>query len=271
MLGTLSKLKTTWDQPVRYQLPLSDQLVDLNPLIGQSIKFTYDGVINCTHCHKKIKKSFSQGHCYRCFQLLAACDLCIMKPEMCHHAQGTCREPDWGYDFCMQPHFVYLANSSGVKVGITRHTQIPTRWIDQGAVQALPIFSVSTRLLSGLVEVIIAQHVSDKTSWQKMLKSKAEAVNLIAIRDQLLEQCAVELNQLEQKFGKSSMNLLTDEAMVDINFPVESYPTKVKSLNFDKQAEISGVLEGIKGQYLLLDTGVLNIRKFTGYEVDFIC
>ncbi len=271
MLGTLSKLKTTWDSPVRYQLPLSDQLVALNPLIGHPLKFVYEGVITCTHCHKKTKKSFSQGHCYRCFKTLAHCDLCIMKPEICHYDKGTCRDPKWGDDFCMQPHFVYLANSSGVKVGITRHTQIPTRWIDQGAVQALPIFKVSTRLLSGLVEVIIAQHVSDKTSWQKMLKSKAESVDLIAQRDQLLALCATELDQLKQKFGDDSMKLLTDEAMIEIDFPIEQYPLKVKSLNFDKQAEISGILQGIKGQYLFLDTGVLNIRKFTGYEVDFIC
>ncbi|MCK4494220.1 MAG: DUF2797 domain-containing protein, partial [Methylococcales bacterium] len=148
---------------------------------------------------------------------------------------------------------------------------IPTRWIDQGAVQALPIFKVSTRLLSGLVEVIIAQHVSDKTSWQKMLKSKAEAVDLIAQRDQLLALCATELNQLTQKFGADSITLLADETPIDIDFPIQKYPLKVKSLNFDKQAEISGVLQGIKGQYLFLDTGVLNIRKFTGYEVDFIC
>jgi hypothetical protein len=48
---------------------------------------------------------------------------------------------------------------------------------------------------------------------------------------------------------------------------VIKYPTKVVSLNFDKTPVISGVLEGIKGQYLLLDVGVLNIRKFSSYNL----
>ncbi|NOQ36215.1 MAG: DUF2797 domain-containing protein [Methylococcaceae bacterium] len=268
MLGELRKMKTELLSPVRYQLPLSDNLVDLNPLIGQEIKLTHTGNIVCVHCQRKTKKSFSQGFCYPCFKKLAQCDMCIMKPETCHYDQGTCREPQWGEEFCMQPHFVYLANSSGVKVGITRHTQIPTRWIDQGATQALPIFKVATRQLSGLVEVAIAQHVSDKTSWQKMLKSKADEVDLIAKRDELISLCEQELNSLRQQFGESALELLTDENIINIDFPIVTYPTKVKSFNFDKQAEVSGVLEGIKGQYLLLDSGVINIRKFTAYEVE---
>jgi hypothetical protein len=269
MLGNLSKMKTEWVAPVNYQLSLSNQLINLNPLIGQSIKLVYSGHIICIHCLKKTKKSFNQGYCYRCFRSLAQCDLCIMKPERCHYQQGTCRDPQWGDEFCMQPHFVYLANSSGVKVGITRHTQIPTRWIDQGAIQALPIFKVSNRYLSGLIEVIIAKHVSDKTSWQKMLKSKPEKVDLIAKRDELLSLCKSELNEIKQSVGENSIELLVNEKIIDIDFPIANYPIKVKSLNFDKEAEVSGLLEGIKGQYLFLDTGVINIRKFTGYEIEF--
>lgn len=270
MLGKLRKMTTELTNPVSYQLPLSDKLVDLNPLIGQPIKLVYSGNIFCVHCERKTKKSFSQGYCYPCFKKLAQCDMCIMKPETCHYEQGTCRDPEWGDEFCMQPHFVYLANSSAIKVGITRHTQIPTRWIDQGAVQALPIFKVSTRYLSGLVEVVIAKHVSDKTSWQKMLKAKPEAIDLIEQRDELLTLCENELNEIKQKFGESALELLTDEKIIDIDFPVEHYPVKVKSFNFDKQPEVSGILQGIKGQYLLLDNGVINIRKFTGYEVEFV-
>lgn len=270
MLGNLRKMKTEWANPVRYQLPLSDQLVDLNPLIGQSIKLIYRGNIVCVHCHKKTKKSFNQGYCYRCFKSLAQCDLCIMKPETCHYQQGTCREPEWGDAFCMQPHFVYLANSSAVKVGISRYTQIPTRWIDQGAVQALPVFKVPSRYLSGLVEVIIAQHVSDKTSWQKMLKAKPETQDLLAKRDQLLNLCELELNQIKQTWGKEALELLDDEKIITIDFPIVSYPDKVKSFNLDKQPEVSGILQGIKGQYLLLDSGVINIRKFTAYEIELI-
>lgn len=256
-------------QPVQYELPIGDQLVALNPLIGKPIKLVYTGKITCIHCNRAIKKSFNQGYCYPCFSSLAQCDLCIMKPETCHFAAGTCREPAWGEEFCFQPHIVYLANSSGIKVGITRQTQIPTRWIDQGAVQALPIFKVQSRYLSGLIEVAIAKHVSDKTSWQQMLKSKAEAVDLAAKRDDLMALCQAELADIAQRFEPQALEFLADEAVVDIHFPVDSYPVKVKSFNLDKNPEVSGVLHGIKGQYLLLDTGVINIRKVTGYELEF--
>lgn len=270
MQGYLRKMETELSNPVKYQLPLSDQRVDLNPLIGKSIRLVFSGKIACVHCDRSIKKSFNQGFCYPCFSALAQCDLCIMKPETCHFEAGTCREPEWGEAFCYKPHYVYLANSSGVKVGITRETQIPTRWIDQGAIQALPIMKVKSRLISGLIEVAIAQYVSDKTSWQRMLKNQVESVDLMVKRDELLALCDAEIATVKQRFGDDAIELLMDESAVDINFPVENYPLKVKSLNFDKTAEVSGILEGIKGQYLLLDTGVINIRKFSGYEVELI-
>ncbi len=256
--------------PVQYQLPLTDQLVDLNALIGKPLELIHSGKINCIHCDRAIKKSFSQGYCYPCFISLAQCDLCIMKPETCHFEAGTCREPTWAQDFCFQSHFVYLANSSGVKVGITRETQIPVRWIDQGAVQALPILKVQSRYISGLVEVVIAKHVSDKTSWQRMLKNQVEIVDLGSKRDELLALCKTEIADISTQFGNGAIEILTDASVVDINFPVESYPTKVKSFNFDKTPEVSGILQGIKGQYLLFDTGVINIRKFSGYEVELV-
>ncbi len=270
MQGILRKMETELLDPVKYVLPLGDQKVELNQFIGKPIKLTFTGNISCIHCQRKIKKSFSQGYCYPCFSSLAQCDLCIMKPETCHYEAGTCREPEWGEQFCFQPHYVYLANSSGVKVGITRHTQVPTRWIDQGAVQALPILKVKSRYISGLAEVAIAEYVSDKTSWQRMLKNLQEPVDLPAKRDELLSLCHTKLDEITEKFGDDAIVYLDDAEVVDIHYPAESYPEKVKSFNFDKVAEVSGVLQGIKGQYLLLDTGVINIRKFTGYDVEFI-
>ena len=270
MLGNLRKMKTELASPVKYQLPLSDQLVDLNPLIGQSIKLVFTGNIACVYCDRAIKKTFNQGYCYPCFSSLAQCDMCIMKPETCHFEAGTCREPKWGEEFCFQSHYVYLANSSGIKVGITRGTQVPTRWIDQGAIQALPIMKVKSRFISGLVEVAIGQHVSDKTSWQRMLKNLVEPVDLKAKRDELLSECESEIAEVVQRFGDDAIELLPDASVVDIEFPVQTYPLKVKSFNFDKTPEVSGVLQGIKGQYLLFDTGVINIRKFAGYEVELV-
>lgn len=270
MQGDLRKMKVELGNPVQYQLPLSEELVSLNPMIGKPLKLIHTGNISCVHCNRKIKKSFNQGYCYPCFTSLAQCDMCIMKPETCHFDAGTCREPSWGEAFCFQPHYVYLANSSGIKVGITRGTQIPVRWIDQGAIQALPILKVKSRHISGLVEVAIAQHVSDKTSWQRMLKNQVEAVDLTVKRDELLDICKSEIAGVIQRFGEDAIEFLPDASAIEIEFPVETYPAKVKSFNFDKTAEISGILQGIKGQYLLFDTGVINIRKFTGYEVELV-
>lgn len=269
MLGCLDKMITELTRPVTYSLPLSDQRVALNPLLGRELTLTHTGQIFCVHCRRKTRKSFNQGYCYPCFVSLAQCDRCIMKPELCHFHHGTCREPSWGEAFCFQPHFVYLANSSGVKVGITRQTQIPTRWIDQGAEQALPIMKVTSRHVSGLVEVAIAKHVSDKTSWQRMLKNRIEPLDLKAFRDRLLRQCAADLEEIGRLDDGAAIEFLPDAEIVDIEFPVAVFPNKVKSCNFDKQPVVSGVLQGIKGQYLIFDSGVINIRKFSGYEIAF--
>ena len=269
MKGNLQKMQVALAEPVRYELALGGEKLNLNDLIGRKIHLRHTSKIHCRHCGRLTRKSFNQGYCYPCFTSLAQCDLCILKPETCHYAHGTCREPEWGDDFCMQPHIVYLANSSGIKVGITRQSQLPTRWIDQGAVQALPIFKVQSRHISGLIEVIIGQHISDKTSWQQMLKNQVELIALAARRDELLSICQAELAEISHRFGEGSINPLTDEPVVSIQYPVMRYPDKVKSFNLDTAPEVSGILEGIKGQYLLLNTGVINLRKFSGYEIEF--
>ncbi len=266
--GNLKKMKTELTTPVNYELPLDNELVPLNPLLGKTIQLKFSGDIHCVHCGRKTKKSFSQGYCYPCFITLAQCDKCIVRPEQCHFDKGTCREPDWGQTHCMQPHFVYLANSSNIKVGITRHTQIPTRWMDQGAIQALPILKVASRFLSGLVEIQIKQYVSDRTSWQKMLKNQVEEIDLNQKAGELLALCKDGLSNIEHQFGEKAIEFLNDEETVPIQYPVSEYPIKVKSLNLDKTPEIIGTLLGIKGQYLIFDIGVINIRKYGGYRVE---
>lgn len=276
MMGKLLKMQTTLgdaakNQPVQYKLPLGENLLPMNEHLGQNIKLSYLNEIHCVACGRKTSKSFAQGHCYPCFRSLASCDMCIMKPETCHYAAGTCREPEWGESHCFKPHYVYLANSSGIKVGITRGTQIPTRWMDQGATQALPIFQVANRLQSGLLEVVLKQHIADRTDWRKMLKADAEPLDLKELRDELLEKCSTEIAAVKEEQGQDAIQQI-DQQPVDIQYPVSEYPEKIKSLNLDKQPEIEGTLNGIKGQYLILDTGVLNIRKFSGYNiaVDFV-
>ena len=270
MRGFLRKMKTRLNTPVDYYLPLGEQEIHLNPYIGDRIQLTFHGRIQCRHCGRASRKSYSQGYCYPCFKKLAQCDLCMVSPERCHYEQGTCREPEWADNFCMQPHIVYLANSSGIKVGITRPDQIPTRWIDQGAVQAVPVFRVASRQISGFTEVMFKKHISDKTQWQRMLRAEDAHIDLCAIRDNLLDQVQADLLVLQNRFGIQAIQSVVNAQVQTIEYPVLQYPTKVKSMNFDKTPQIEGLLMGIKGQYLIFDIGVINLRRFTSYEVELI-
>ncbi|PMJ92456.1 DUF2797 domain-containing protein [Vibrio sp. 10N.261.55.A7] len=265
--GTLKKMTASLGEQVMYQLPVGSESVELNPLIGKSITLTHTGNIYCSSCGKKTKKSYSQGHCFICMKKLASCDMCIMKPETCHYEQGTCREPQWGEENCMVDHFVYLSNTSSMKVGITRHTQIPTRWIDQGATQGLPIFKVKTRHISGLIEIELAKHIADKTNWRTLLKQDGDDLPLAERFAELLPLVQDKIDEIKQKYGDDAIQIL-DESITPLQFPVTQHPTKIVSHNFDKNPEVTGVIQGIKGQYLILDTGVINIRKFTSYEVE---
>jgi len=266
--GSLSKMSVQLQAPVvQYSFRLGDSLVPVNPMIGKTLRLEYLGAIHCSHCGKRTKTSYSQGYCYPCMTKLAQCDLCIMAPERCHYDAGTCREPSWGEQFCMTDHVVYLANSSGVKVGITRATQLPTRWLDQGAIQALPIMRVSTRQQSGLVEDVLRSQVPDRTNWRNLLKGDAEVLDLAAIREQIFDACADGIRTLHERFGLQAIQPLPDAEVVEIRYPVEAYPKKIVSLNLDKTPVIEGTLLGIKGQYLIFDTGVINIRKYTAYHL----
>ena len=269
--GHLEKMHTSLDDDgsVEYQLPLDEQRVPINQFIGSRVSLEHLGDIHCIHCGRRSKKSFSQGYCYPCFTKLPQCDSCIMSPEKCHFHHGTCRDSEWGEKYCFTDHFVYLANSSGVKVGITRGNQLPTRWIDQGATQGLPIFRVQTRYQAGLIEDRLREHIADKTHWQRMLKGNADAVDLAELRDELMTKSESELELLEQEFGLQALQRLFTEKTTEIEFPVTVWPEKVKSFNLDKQPQIEGLLQGIKGQYLIFDNGVINIRKYTAYNVQF--
>jgi len=266
--GRLRKMPAEAGDPVSYTIRVDDTLIPLNELVGYPLQFDFDGVIRCINCDRKTKKSFSQGYCYPCFRKLAACDSCIMSPEKCHYHEGTCREPEWGETHCMIEHVVYLANSSGLKVGITRGSQVPTRWIDQGAVDAIPMVRVATRQLAGFVEVACKKYVADRTNWRAMLKGDVPELDLVEERRRMLELVADDLSELRAAHGQNSIRAV-DEDGLTLSYPVDVWPEKVKTHNLDKTPTADGVLQGIKGQYLILDTGVINIRKYTGYEVRF--
>lgn len=265
--GNLKKMVVTHQSPVKYELVAGENRLPLNDCIGRTLRLRFTGVIHCIACGRETPKSFHQGYCYPCMRTLARCDTCIIKPEQCHYAAGTCREPDWAQDNCLQPHIVYVANTSGPKVGITRHSQVPTRWIDQGAVEALPILEVEQRLVSGLIETAMKRHISDRTDWRLMLKGNPEPQNLVRLGERLLTSAAGPIAELRQRYGERSVVLL-HQASIAIDYPVVTWPVKVSSFNFDKTPEVSGTLQGIKGQYLIFDSGVINIRKFGGYRVE---
>jgi len=243
--------------PVRYSLPVGEDFLDLNGVLGQKLSLRFTGNIFCLECKRRTTTSFGQGHCFSCFQTLAHCDLCIMRPHTCHHHLGTCREPAWGEKHCFIPHVVYLANSSGLKVGITRAHQAPTRWMDQGAVEAVPIALTRSRLDCGIIEFALSKHLPDRTNWRKMLSGAETPVDLRAERDRVFG--------LWENFpGEKAL----EAEPVRFQYPVLQYPVKVTSLNAEKEPHVQGTLWGIKGQYLIFDVGVLNVRKYGGYEAD---
>ena len=265
--GTLRKMQSRLQNPVDYKVPLGDSVISLNQYLEKPIRLEYSGTIACVYCGRKTSKSFNQGYCYPCFQKLAQCDSCIIHPEKCHFDQGSCREPAWGEKYCMQDHIIYLANSSGLKVGITRATQVPTRWVDQGATQALAIMRVRSRLQSGTLEVMFKQHVADKTNWREMLKGEAMVLDMQQESVRLLKECETDIKELEERFGFFAISVLNGVEPVSINYPVVQYPDKITSFNFDNEPKIEGTLLGIKGQYLIFDNGVINLRRFSGYDI----
>lgn len=257
--GNLRKMKVQLDDNVQYRMILSEE-VDMNQLIGNDILLEWSGIINCQKCGKVTKSSFGEGFCYSCFSTAPEAAECILRPELCRAHLGEGRDPQWEQDHHNQPHAVYLAASSAVKVGITRLEQVPTRWIDQGASSALILAVVPNRYEAGRIEVALKDTFTDKTNWRKMLQNDIdESIDLSEEKWGLEESLPGDITDF---FSDD------DEATV-INYPVIQYPSKITSLSFDKSPVIRGKLTGIKGQYLIFDDGsVLNIRKHTGYRID---
>jgi hypothetical protein len=258
--GNLLKMKTELDEPVRYSLRLGEEKVLLNEFLGNHITMVYERQINCVNCGRKTAKSFAQGFCFPCFKDSPENAECIIRPELCKGHLGEGRNVEWEQNNHVQPHIVYLALSSGVKVGVTRSTQMPTRWIDQGASKAMVLAETPNRYLAGAIEVAMKSYLTDKTNWQRMLKGEISAESLQEVK-----------SILKEKFSEELAPYFSDHAaLLEIKYPVIKYPAKVTSVSFDKLQEISGTLFGIKGQYLMFDDGrVINIRNHSGYLVTF--
>lgn len=245
--------------PVAYSLNLDESPRPVNPHIGKFVGLKWTGVITCIECGRETRKSYDQGYCFVCSRDLPENAMCSFRPELCAHEKGNDADREFWRTYCNIDHFVYLSLTSGVKVGVTRHTNIPSRWIDQGAVRGLIIARVPQRILSGQIEVALAKHFADKTNWRKMLKGTAEEVDLLALRDKAHQLFPEDL----QEFA------VADEKVRRLVYPVESVPEKITSHNLDKIPEFTDRLTGIKGQYLIFATRVINLRKYSGYHVEF--
>ena len=259
--GNLLKMRVENSDPVNYFLTLGDKEIHLNQYLGKKVSLAFNGQINCIACGRLTSKSFAQGFCYPCMVNSPINAECIIRPELCKAHLGKGRDVEWERKNHLVDHTVYLALSSALKVGVTRNSQIPTRWIDQGASGAIRLAEVPNRYLAGKIEVFLKDHLSDKTHWQKMLKNEVDhETDLSDSKSRIAKLLPDDLKEF----------LTSNDEIVTFNYPVLTYPHKVKSLTFDKKSIIEGSLQGIKGQYLILSEGrVLNIRKHSGYYVIF--
>lgn len=257
--GVLTKMKTEWKNPIRYLLNFENDFIQVNQLINKKIKYNHEGY-ECLACGLN-KKIFRQGFCFDCFQTEAQAGEWIFRPELSKaHLDEEDRDLDYEKKMQLQPHIVYLALSGGLKVGVTRASQVPTRWIDQGATAAIPILEVPNRYLAGLAEVALKNHFSDKTSWQRMLKNHEEnSVNLSEERTRASEFLPEEVKKY---YASKTPDIF------QFTYPVKNYPVKVVSVSLDKTPNFTDILIGIRGQYLIFESGrVLNIRNHEGYKV----
>ena len=256
--GVLTKMQTEIGEPIQYYLVFETDFINVNQLLDKKIKISFVRY-QCLGSGEN-KKIYRQGYCYEEFYKQPATGDWVMRPELSKaHLGIEDRDLEYEKKVQLQPHIVYLANSSNVKVGVTRKTQVPTRWIDQGAHEAIEIVEVPNRYLAGITEVALKEHVADKTNWRSMLKNDIKDENLVFHREQLKDFIPDEVKEYFIDNGKET----------ELHFPVLQYPEKVKSLNLEKTPEYSGVLKGIKGQYLIFeDNTVFNVRNHEGYVVE---
>jgi hypothetical protein len=258
LTGTIRKMQTELKETVQYYLVFPDNFLHMNQLLDKNISLKHVGN-ECLNCGLD-KKIWRQGFCYDCFSQIPQAGEWIMKPELSRaHLDEEDRDLEYEKKVQLKPHIVYLANSSNIKVGVTRKTQIPTRWIDQGAHEAVAILEAPNRYLAGITEMALKDHVADKTNWRKMLTNSVKDLDLLSIRESLLQYIPEEAQEF----------ILENEKEWQIKFPVLQYPAKVTSVNLAKTTQHAGKLKGIKGQYLIFEDGtVMNLRSHEGLVLE---
>lgn len=241
---------------VRYFFP-SDILA--NHWIGQELRVSFLQEIRCVKCSTKIKKSYNDGYCFKCFDSSPENSPCVIRPELCRGHLGEGRDVQWELENHNMPHIVYLAQTDVVKVGVTRKSNLLNRWTDQGAFKATILAETPNRYEAGRIEVAMKDLVTDRTNWRKMLTNDIDdSIDLLEEKWRLEEYLPADLSHFFSE----------DEQVVTIHYPVLNYPTKVQSVQLDKTPLFTKTLAGIRGQYFIFDDGaVLNIRKHSGYAV----
>ena len=258
--GVLKKMMTENADEIQYYLNMESDFLNMNQLLNKEITMSFVKY-ECLHCHLN-KQIYRQGFCKSCFFETPNAGDWIMRPELSTaHLDVEDRDLDYEKKVQLQPHIVYLANSSNVKVGVTRKQQVPTRWIDQGAHEAIEIVETPNRYLAGITEVALKEYVADKTNWRKMLKNDIEDENL---QDWV--------SKLKQYIPEEAVPyFIENNTETHLNFPVIKYPAKPKSLNLIKTPNYTGKLVGIKGQYLIFeDETVFNVRANEGLMVSIV-
>lgn len=255
--GVLQKMQTEMGTPIQYYLVFENDFLNMNQILDKHLQIDFIK-FQCLNCGRD-RPIYRQGFCKTCFYETPAAGDWIMRPELSTaHLDKEDRNLEYEKKVQLQPHIVYLANSSNIKVGVTRKSQVPTRWIDQGAHEAIEIVEVPNRYLAGITEVALKDHLSDKTNWRKMLTNDVKDENLVDWRNRLKEYIPEEASEYYIDTNKET----------HLQFPVLQYPEKVNSLNLNKKPSYKGILKGIKGQYLIFeDNTVFNIRGSEGYYV----
>ncbi len=263
--GVLQKMRTEASAPVSYFLrdaaPGSDAPeLAVNPLIGAQVSLRFTGNFVCTACGKTDEHTFDNGYCSACMKTRADADMCMMKPHLCHHGREDypCRDEVFAVERCFQPHYLYASLTSDVKVGITRHTNVPSRWIDQGAVLATTLARLPSRRAVGLVEHAMAEDFKDRTHWMKMLKGTPD--------ESALDETVARMEQRLGELGAEGVLPVEQRIRTRLVYPLDAPPEKVKSTNLEKVGAVTGLLLGIKGQYWIFEGGaVVNIRRHSGH------
>ena len=255
--GVLKKMITENDGEVKYYLGMENDFIFFNSLFDKNITIEFDGY-SCLNCDSS-DEIYRQGNCKKCFFELPSTAEWIIRPELSKaHLDLEDRDLEYEKQVQLQPHVLYLAYTSGVKVGVTRKSQVPTRWIDQGAIKAIEIIEVPNRYLAGISEIKLKEKYNDKTNWREMLKTNRTDIDLEYEKSECLRFLPNEV----LKYISAESNT------TEIKYPLFKSPEKPKSLNLVKTKKYTGKIIGIKGQYLIFeDDTVFNIRSNEGVKV----